>query len=687
MNESVPINLETKLDIIQLDNLTLHSGNVRKTATNKEADTAPLAASIASVGLINPLIVILTSTGEYGVVAGGCRLAALRLLAEENRLPTPLQAGIPCKVLEGEPNLEEISLVENVMRQDMTAADQIDAWGALAKDGTSAEVIASRFGVTETLVHQRLALAHVAPEVLEAFRNEDIALDTVKAFTLTDDHDKQRQVLAEGGQRVSAWQVRKMIVSERVQANDKRVRFIGLEAYTKAGGKVIHDLFDPDEAMLEDEDLLNNLVDDKFQIERNRLIDQGWSWVEYKGGENFENRWKQFTQEHPTPSEATPEEAARMKEIEEILDEAQDDGDGNVHIRPDVDYDALETEYEEIDNAIEARQFWPDDVMAKGGVFLSLNFDGAISYSAGWIPRVKKTAAQVDGEDESQENTSKATYSQSLREELQHLRTQIVREAITRTDTLCNDIILFDLARSLAHHSYYNLGVIGYNAPPDRDEDNPEYPCYGEILGFRAELDDSWRNGDTLAEEFKLFQALPEASKQAWGKVVVMQSIAARLSDQANVDADGLESIINTLDIDWAKAYRPGPAFFSKLTKSAMLEMVRPALGDEWIEHNTGKKKTVLVELLSEIVAGRGADITAAQQAAMDAWIPTGFAPQAAPANENEEDAANTDQTADETPDNTSEEETLPEPQSPDNDTAPQALSADAPETPAFLND
>ena len=682
MNESVPINnLETNLDMIKLGNLALHSGNVRKTATNKEADIAPLAASIASVGLINPLIVILTSTGEYGVVAGGCRLIALRMLAEQNKLPEELQAGIPCKVLKGKPNLEEISLVENIMRQDMTAVDQIEAWGALVKDGTAADVIAARFGVTEALVHQRLALANVAPEVLELFRKEDIALDTVKAFTLTDDHDKQRQVLAEIDGHISAWQVRSMLRSSKVLASDKRVRFIGLEAYTEAGGKVIHDLFDPDEAMIENEELLDTLVAAKFETERERVLSQGWSWAEYKDGDNFEHRWKKFTQEHPTPSEQTPEETARIEEIEQILSDAEEDEWGEP---VGVDCDALNDEHEKLLEQIEARQFWPDDIKAKGGVFLNLSYDGTISYSAGWIPREKKNTAQVG--DESEESTSKATYSGSLRETLQELRTQIVREAITRTDTLCNDIILFDLVRSLAH-SYYNIGVIGYNRDPDRNEDNPKYPCFDEILGFRAKLDDSWRGGDTVAEEFKLFQALPEASKQAWSKVVVMQSISARLSDHANINDDGLESIIDTLNIDWAKTYRPGTDFFSKLTKSAMLEMVRPALGDEWIENNTGKKKTVLVELLAEIVAGRGAGITAAQQAAMDAWVPTGFVPRAAPTSDNEEDAANTDQTPDEAPENTSEEETIQEPQGPDNDTTPQALSADSTETPAFLDD
>ena len=79
-------------------------------------------------------------------------------------------------------------------------------------------------GVRRALVRQRVALANVIPEVLVLLREEKIGLDCVKAFTLTQDHEVQRQVLAESGERVSAWQIRRMIVSDKVQANDKRVR-------------------------------------------------------------------------------------------------------------------------------------------------------------------------------------------------------------------------------------------------------------------------------------------------------------------------------------------------------------------------------------------------------------------------------------------------------------------------------
>ena len=482
---NAPISLNDQLiENIDLNQLVIHPGNVRKSTISKEEALAPLAASIASVGLINPLIVTSMKGSNYGVIAGGCRLAALKLLAKKNKLPEDLAKGIPCKALNNSPNAEEISLVENVMRQDMTAADQIEAWGKLAANGTSIDIIAARFGVAETLVRQRLALAGVCPQILALLREEKIGLDCVKAFTLTQDHDLQRQILAELGNHAPAWRVRQMIISDKVQVKDKRVQLVGLETYIKAGGNVIHDLFDPDEGLINDEELLDNLVAERFEAERARVLSQSWSWVSNSDGTEYERRFETFTQTSPTRPEATPEERSRIEEIEQLLSDADEEGE-----KEGVDYDALHDEHDKIMDGIEARAFWADDVKAKGGVFLGLGYDGQIKCSAGWVAHEKKLATET----EEQEKPPKSVHSGTLREVLERTRTQIVRDALTRTDTLCNDIIVFNLARTLVSSSD-NIGVIGYGIiQPDRREDNPEDPCYGELLGFRGWLDDSWR--------------------------------------------------------------------------------------------------------------------------------------------------------------------------------------------------
>ena len=56
------------------------------------------------------------------------------------------------------------------------------------------EDVAARFGTSERHVKQRLRLGKLAPELLDAYRNGDISLDTVTAFTLGADHAAQLAV-------------------------------------------------------------------------------------------------------------------------------------------------------------------------------------------------------------------------------------------------------------------------------------------------------------------------------------------------------------------------------------------------------------------------------------------------------------------------------------------------------------
>jgi ParB family chromosome partitioning protein len=143
-----------KIKMISLTDLVPSPDNVRKTgAANGIED---LAASIAAHGLLQNLQVRKADSGKFEVVAGGRRLAALKLLAKRKTLPK--DAPIGCNVLASE-DATEISLAENEMRQAMHPADQFEAFKALIDAGHGAEDVAARFGVTPTVVRQRLKLA------------------------------------------------------------------------------------------------------------------------------------------------------------------------------------------------------------------------------------------------------------------------------------------------------------------------------------------------------------------------------------------------------------------------------------------------------------------------------------------------------------------------------------------------
>jgi ParB family chromosome partitioning protein len=125
---------------IPLTQLVPSAQNVRKTGAKDGIEA--LAASIAAHSLLQNLQVRPAKGGHYEVVAGGRRLAALKLLAKQKQIAADYP--VPCRALDGE-DATEISLAENEMRLPMHPADQFDAFKKLADDGKGAEEIAARF--------------------------------------------------------------------------------------------------------------------------------------------------------------------------------------------------------------------------------------------------------------------------------------------------------------------------------------------------------------------------------------------------------------------------------------------------------------------------------------------------------------------------------------------------------------
>ena len=288
----------TNTETIPLNKLTAWPGNVRKTG----ADTglAELSASIAAHGLLQSLVVRKDKKGKYAVVAGRRRLLALASLAEAGTIAA--DAPIPCHVIAGDANATEISLAENAVREQMHPADEFDAFLALIESGMHPADIAARFGVTETVVQQRLKLARVSPVIIDAYRKDEIALAHVMAFAVTDDHAAQERVWNE----LSEWQledpdnIRDALTADEVTAKDRRVKFVTLKAYEKAGGAVRRDLFaqDEDGVFIQDIVLLESLVAKKLEKTAAAVRKEGWKWVEIRPSFDY-SEWSKCERRYP----------------------------------------------------------------------------------------------------------------------------------------------------------------------------------------------------------------------------------------------------------------------------------------------------------------------------------------------------------------------------------------------------
>ena len=178
---------------IPLCRLTLSAANVRTASADPEDDKG-LQASILSLGVLESLLVVPNGDDNFDVVAGGRRLAALQQLAKAGKIAADHVA--PCRVLGDGADPAEVSLHENEKRAPMHPADQYEAYARLRAKGMTAAEIASRAGVSERQVTKMMRLGTVAPELLAAFRNGEMNLQTLMAFTVTDDRQAQLDVWA-----------------------------------------------------------------------------------------------------------------------------------------------------------------------------------------------------------------------------------------------------------------------------------------------------------------------------------------------------------------------------------------------------------------------------------------------------------------------------------------------------------
>ena len=167
------------IELIPLGKLRLSDANVRKNDSNLFIEE--LAANIEAKGLLQNLIVVpAKKRGMFDVTAGGRRLRALNFLLGAGKLPKDYP--VACRVLDIDAaEQSELSLIENVIRLDMTPTDEIRAYKHFVNEGSDLDAIAKRFGRTRRFIEGRLRLAGLADPIFAALEEGKITLDVAKA--------------------------------------------------------------------------------------------------------------------------------------------------------------------------------------------------------------------------------------------------------------------------------------------------------------------------------------------------------------------------------------------------------------------------------------------------------------------------------------------------------------------------
>jgi len=130
-----------------------------------------LASSIATHGVLQPIVVERVEDGRYSVTIGKRRLAASKIAGLNT---------IPALVLDERLNHEDSltkRLTENLHRKDMDSIDEAEAYSNLKKMGVTVSEIARRVGKERTYVSHSMRLLKLHPKVREAVRQGTIPRD------------------------------------------------------------------------------------------------------------------------------------------------------------------------------------------------------------------------------------------------------------------------------------------------------------------------------------------------------------------------------------------------------------------------------------------------------------------------------------------------------------------------------
>jgi ParB family chromosome partitioning protein len=153
---------------------TLPVAQLQESPTNPrrkfdEHSLAELAASFATQGILQPLLVREIEENKYEVVAGARRLRAAKLAALEE-IPARIVALSDIEVL-------ECQLVENGQRENVHPMEEGFAYKAmLAAEGAHYDIarISAKIGRNQSYVATRLRLTELIPSIAEAFLADQI---------------------------------------------------------------------------------------------------------------------------------------------------------------------------------------------------------------------------------------------------------------------------------------------------------------------------------------------------------------------------------------------------------------------------------------------------------------------------------------------------------------------------------
>jgi ParB family chromosome partitioning protein len=620
------------LILVPLSQLRRSRRNVRKTAGQS---IEALASSIERVGLLQNLTVILAVDGKhYEVVAGGRRLAALKLLAKKRRLPKDWE--VPCLIV-ADGSARTVSLTENVQREAMHPADQFEAFAALVAEGRPVEDIAADFSVTPLVVQRRLKLANVSPRLMADYRADAVTLDQLMALAITDDHTAQEAAFYDA----PTWQrsphsLRERLTEREIDAyRHPLVRFVGLDNYEAAGGGIRRDLFAEGDAgvYLTGAALLESLAQDKLTGIAAAVRAEGWAWVDATPGVTHADlhAFQRAPRERREPNKR---EVARIEKLQAKMHELAEAVDGALEADDEEKADALQEEGEAVGEQLQALedglQGYSPNVKAAAGAIVTIDRNGETVIHRGLMREAEAKALRTlerlrqgfggegeagnDDEGEDDEQPKIAAMSDRLAQRLSAHRTAALQIEVARHPQAALAAVVHGMAQTILQQRQYShdlpLGV--RLTVQDRLEgmapDWPESPAAVALRKLQQVA------GEVLPQDSaELFAALLAMEQ---GELVRLLAVCVAatvdvVTPRATAQQPGAE-LAQAVSLDMAVWWQPtAEGYFMHVPKAAILQ----AVGEYAPEHVNRLAKLKKADIARE--AERLADGTG--------WMPAVF--------------------------------------------------------------
>lgn len=623
--------IEGRLITVPLSQLHISPLNAR---ANDKSDVTELAALLESQGQLQNLIVI-PEDDDKGVVGGGRRYRAFKLLEQKGKLP----ADHPVFCLLTTPDHAlAASVAENTGRKDMHPADEFYVFKVLIEEGAPVEDIAAQFGCTPLVVQRRLLLAKVAPELIEIYRNGGMNLEQLQAFTLTDDQTLQCKVWHSTPQYYRhASALRQALTKGKTDATSSRAgKFVGLDAYEAAGGQVLRDLFGgPDSGYVTDMALMQKLASEKLEAAADKLRAEGWSFVKIYPELSW-NDANAYGRSKPKVRGLTAGEQDEIAALEETANAA------NEALRADNEDELTDGDIAELEHQAEkavdriaaikaSLETFSDRQKKSAGAVLGINQHGNLEIHRGMIdPKVaaakEKAKAQADREKrvaagEPMED-EKPGYSDTLLRKLTANRSAAMSAHLLEAPRVALDLLCSTLLSKVIYNGYYGSG--GLSIVPTEQLTNLTSSA-DDMEGSKA-----WA---ALTERRSQLQAeLPENPTELFGWLATKSAVdvidllafctaACINTTTSNDHSRPLEHVEQTIGLNMADWWQPTrKSFLAQVPKPVIIEALEDVgVGEIAIKQADKLKKAELAQKAEELLADTG-------------WLPALLRPKTPPA-------------------------------------------------------